>query len=229
MDHLEKTFVALKLWKIQFASGLKATDDGGPNGQGTEIVYNATRESGFASGFLIRPDGTIATNFHVARRCRRAEATFADGTTLDIDSLEAYDRQNDLALLKMTSNKTLSMVELDNSDVHVYDRVYSVGNPMGGGMSVTEGMVNRVHKDDDGKPICIQHSAAIAPGNSGGPLYRSGLVVGVYSLSIVPYEIHFAVPVSKLLELMESPQGPSALEDWFPSNPSEIIKKTRLI
>jgi hypothetical protein len=96
-------------------------------------------------------------------------------------------------------------------------------------MSVTKGMVNRIQKNGDGAPERIQHSATIAPGNSGGPLVRGGKVVGVNSSSWVPYEIHFAVPTTFVKELLQRDHKPMPLAEAFSKDPTRIKSKVRLV
>jgi S1-C subfamily serine protease len=228
MAAVEKSFVELKLWYFQFASGLKPTNSGDPNGNGTEILYQSD-PSGCASGFVVATDGTVVTNFHVVRRAQRIEAHFEDGSTAPAEQMLDYDRANDLGLIKLKLTKPVTPVEFDDAPVSVLDDVYSIGNPGCEGMSVTKGMVNRIQKDGNGAPERIQHSATIAPGNSGGPLIRGGKVVGVNSSSWVPYEIHFAVPTTFVKELLQRDHKPMPLAEAFSIEPAKIKSKVRLV
>jgi S1-C subfamily serine protease len=228
MAAVEQSFVELKLWYFQFASGLKPTNSGQPNGNGTEILYQSD-PSGCASGFVVAADGIVVTNFHVVRRAQKIEAHFEDGSTALAEQMLDYDRANDLGLIKLKLTKSVTPVELDDSPVSVLDDVYSIGNPGCEGMSVTKGMVNRIPKDNNGAPTRIQHSATIAPGNSGGPLVRGGKVVGVNSSSWVPYEIHFAVPATFVKELLQKSHKPTPLSEAFSLDPAKIRSKVRLV
>ena len=225
---VEQSFVELKLWYFHFASGLQPTNTGQPNGNGTEILYQSD-PTGCASGFVVAGDGTVVTNFHVVRRAQKIEVHFEDGSTAFAEQMLDYDRPNDLGLIKLELTKSVSPVELDDSPVNVLDDVYSLGNPGCEGMSVTKGMVNRVRKDGNGAPARIQHSATIAPGNSGGPLVREGKVVGVNSSSWVPYEIHFAVPTKFVKDLLLKNHKPMSLAEAFSLDPVKIRSKVRLV
>jgi len=72
--------------------------------------------------------------------------------------------------------------------------VLAIGNALGGGGGVTQGIVSRlnVSVNIDGNTLygLIQTTAAINPGNSGGPLVNmSGEVIGVTSIKIVASEV----------------------------------------
>jgi len=55
------------------------------------------------SGFIIDPDGYIATNFHVIAGAYRIVVMFSDGETAPA-KVAGYVRAGDIALLKVTTN-----------------------------------------------------------------------------------------------------------------------------
>src|SRR6185436_16163657 len=55
-------------------------------------------ERGFGSGFVVRADGWIATNYHVVSGAKRVKVVFADGRSLDADQLRFDPAIGDLAL-----------------------------------------------------------------------------------------------------------------------------------
>src|SRR5512143_2806622 len=137
LDQLRQTNVSLEIVGFDFASGLRADAAGKPNWNGAEIV-----EAQWAgSGFIVQPDGTLLTNYHVARKALGGRAVFEDGSSYDIIQIKCYDPVNDIAVLKLKAQKTFPTVKLGNSDaVNVMDRVLAVGNALGQHMAVTEGM-----------------------------------------------------------------------------------------
>ena len=78
----------------------------------------------------------------------------------------------------------------DTSQLRVGDWVVAVGNALGLGISVKDGIVSRlgVNVQMSSSEIysnLIETNAAINPGNSGGPLVNlSGEVVGITSLKL---------------------------------------------
>lgn len=224
LSSIRATTVSLKLVKWAFSSGLTENDRGYFDGNGTGIV----RYGSGGSGFLVREDGTIATNYHVVQRCMEAEAIFDGGARYSISFIKVYDKVNDLAILQLDSDQGFPIAQMEDSDaVNVMDRVYAAGNTLGEGLSVTEGMVNRIIPDVYGRRRLIRHSAPIAPGNSGGPLYRGDKVVGINVLTVPPYEIHYAVPANLLALLLANPEYDRRFlfRDAFPTTPAALLEK----
>ena len=86
--------------------------------------FNAPRQSGpkektvnaLGSGFVISSDGYIVTNNHVVENTTDIQVTFTDGVTMEAELL-ASDKETDLALLKVSTDKPLSFVEFGDSDL----------------------------------------------------------------------------------------------------------------
>jgi serine protease Do len=153
------------------------------------------------SGFIIDPSGYIVTNNHVIEDSDQISVTLNDGTTLPA-KLIGRDEKTDLALLKVTSKKTLPFARFGDSDTaRIGDWVIAIGNPFGLGSTVTAGIVSARNRDIEAGPYddFIQTDAPINRGNSGGPLFdMAGNVVGVnsaiYSPSGGSVGIAFSIP-----------------------------------
>ena len=65
-----------------------------------ESVDRNGYEGGRGTGFVVREDGVIATNFHVIGEHRDFSIRFSDGRTFRPQSILAIDRNRDLALVK---------------------------------------------------------------------------------------------------------------------------------
>lgn len=148
-------------------------------------------EQGSGSGFVIRPDGYIMTNNHVA-------APAVDGGSLTVffedgrsATAEIVGRNSayDLAVLKV-AEEDLPAARFGNSDqVDVGDIAVAIGAPLGLEGTVTSGIISSkdrpVTAGGEGELAyinAIQTDAAINPGNSGGPLLNSaGQVIGINS------------------------------------------------
>lgn len=126
--------------------------------------------------------------------------TVTDDEKYRIDaSVVAASLRYDIALLKVSANDILGKNPYavaakfaDEEDVTVGDRVYTVGNPGGDGMSVTAGIVNKTSEtvslsisDDENTGNyndyrVIRTDASINAGNSGGGLFNlNGKLIGV--------------------------------------------------
>jgi regulator of sirC expression with transglutaminase-like and TPR domain len=174
----------------------------------------AGRRSGIGAGFLIRPDGLIATNLHVIGEGRPIEVRFADGSRRDVVEVVAADRDLDLALIKVDGEK-LPILEMgDANALHAGQIVVAIGNPLGFEHSVVTGVVSAVRSMEDRR--LIQVSLPIEPGNSGGPLLDlKGRVVGILTLkSLVAANLGFAVPINAIVPLMARP-NPVPITRWL--------------
>ena len=179
--------------------------------------FNAPKQGGskektvsaLGSGFVISADGYIVTNNHVVENTTDIQVTFTDGSTMEA-SLIASDKETDLALLKVETEKKLSFVNFGNSDTaKVGNWVMAIGNPFGLGGTVTAGIVSARGRMLAGRyDNYIQTDAAINRGNSGGPLFDlDGNVIGVNSAIISPtggsIGLGFAIPSNLASNIIE--------------------------
>ena len=158
-------------------------DRGGDNPQ-----RRPRRSQALGSGFLISADGYIVTNNHVIDGADEIQIEFFSGEELPA-VVVGTDRNTDIALLKVESDKPLPFVGFGDSDVmRVGDWVMAVGNPLGQGFSVSAGIVSARGRALSGQyDDFIQTDAAINRGNSGGPLFNmDGDVIGVNTAILSP-------------------------------------------
>ncbi|MEI8393162.1 MAG: magnetochrome domain-containing protein [Rhodospirillaceae bacterium] len=188
----------------QVAAGTPApAADGGV--QFATPVAGAVLES-IGTGFIIRNDGYILTNFHVVRGNESMVVTVFDdaGAQRYPANIVKLDAAVDLALLKIEPRAPLMVAPLGDSDqVSVADEVIAIGSPFGLDLTVSRGIISAkrkslviegtVHRD------LLQTDAAINQGNSGGPLVnRAAEVVGINTAIYTPTGafagVGFAVP-----------------------------------
>ena len=153
------------------------------------------------SGFFISRSGHIITNHHIVNKCKKV--TVGDNAQNQVDTrVIETDRENDLALLKishfkMASVESKSLIRklgikivplaseglLRPQDVELGEDVLVAGYPygefFGDNIKVTKGIVSG-SKGLGGDTGQFQMDAAVQPGNSGGPIYDgNGNIVGV--------------------------------------------------
>lgn len=165
---------------------------------------------GQGSGFIVKSDGVIVTNAHVAGDAGLSVRLW-DGSSFPA-RLTARSTRRDLAVLQI-STRNLTPVTLANSDeLRVGELVMAVGNPFGFTGAVTTGIVHAVGRMPGlGPAQWIQADVQLAPGNSGGPLADArGNVVGVNTM--IAGGLGLAVPanaVARLVagELQQAPLG----------------------
>jgi S1-C subfamily serine protease len=163
------------------------------------------------SGVVIDAKGDILTNLHVIRTTDRWVITFWDGSKSDAELVNAQP-ENDLAVIraKVAPDDLKPATLASTADLYPGDTVVAVGFPFGIGPSVSSGVVAGLKREfddptDKDKPTLtnlIQFTAAVNPGNSGGPLVnRDGEVVGIVTAIYNPTGqrvfagMAFAVPI----------------------------------
>ena len=175
-----------------------------------EPYKTPVQKKAFGSGFFIDEQGYLITNFHVIDQ--------AHGIKIQIPSLgkEQFDAvtigvfpERDIALLKVTDEalariqtllKKIPFLKLGDSDkIARTDQIMTFGYPLGqeklkSGQGVVSGMENI------GGDSYIQITAALNPGNSGGPsLDRAGNVIGVNSARIsMAQNIGYIIPINNV-------------------------------
>jgi len=172
------------------------------------------KHQGLGSGFIISPDGLVATNLHVIGEGRAVSVQLADGRTFEPTLVEGYDRKFDLALLRINA-KDLPTVPLgDEKTLRQGQSVLALGNPLGLKHSLFSGIVSG-SREIEGREM-VQVSMPIEQGNSGGPLLDlEGRVQGIITMkSLVTANLGFAIPVSDLKRLVDKP-NPTPMDRWL--------------
>ncbi|HEV8017697.1 MAG TPA: trypsin-like peptidase domain-containing protein [Steroidobacteraceae bacterium] len=157
---------------------------------------------GAGSGVVVTPDGYLLTNEHVVQRVSEARVAFVDGRSVPA-VVAGRDPATDLAVLRAQAG-ALPYAQLASTQrLRAGQLVVAVGNPFGFESTVSAGVVSalgRSLRSRHGRLIenVVQHSAALNPGNSGGPLVvPTGGVAGINTAIIAMAQgIGFAIPAS---------------------------------
>lgn len=192
------------------------------NSLGNGVVQITARdvlglEIGKGSGFVVRADGLIATNFHVLRQAASATVTFRDGRERDVLGTVVIHAERDLALIKIKPEKKLDVFEIaPKSQPRQGDEVIAIGHPAGFEFTVSTGIVSAIRTNEELPEVYrnslatakdtdwLQTSAAISVGSSGGPLLDvAGNVIGVTTWIASGENLGFAVNSRHLQELLD--------------------------
>ena len=172
---------------------------------------------GMGSGFFVQPN-TIATNYHVIEGAAHGTVKLVRmPTKYTIDGVLAIDKDNDLALLKVSAASDIKPLTLinDSETVRIGERVFVVGNPKGLEGTLSEGIISNLHPLEDNKRL--QMDAPISPGSSGGPvLNREGEVIGVAVGSrqaLGAQNLNFAIPSNYLKKLIDQSKSATPLPE----------------
>lgn len=168
------------------------------------IEKTSGRKSAIGSGFVVRSNGLMVTNYHVISKYVQEpdkyylEALSGNNRTEKI-TVEDIDVVNDLALLK-TGRKGHTYLKLRHEPLSKGDPIYSMGNPLDLGTAVVPGTYNGYTSQSFYQRI--HFTGAVNPGMSGGPvLDQSGNVVGV-NVATAGNQVGFLVVVDKLISLL---------------------------
>ena len=178
------------------------------------------------SGIIIKQDKKylyIATNNHVVANAESLTVQFCDNETVSCE-VKGTDAADDLAVVKVALSSikadTLKQIKVasvnDSDELTVGQGVIAIGNALGYGQSVTNGIISAlgrsvsVQDETTGKTVTnnnmIQTNAAINPGNSGGALLNAqGEVIGINSAKYSDTSVEgfgYAIPMSDAMPII---------------------------
>lgn len=178
-----------------------------------QAIVLVSNPMGYGAGFVIDPSGLIVTNYHVVEDEEFHRVTFyrpggEAPRVIDDVELVAFSRLRDIALLQIAPDamppEPLTALSLAADDsAHVGDVCFAIGNPgMGGAIlsqTVSEGILSSLQRNFS-DVLYIQTTAAVNPGNSGGPLLnRRGQVIGLITYkAFFQDNIAFALPTHEI-------------------------------
>ncbi|MGC1594451.1 MAG: Do family serine endopeptidase, partial [Candidatus Acidiferrales bacterium] len=140
-------------------------------------------ERSLGSGVIVDKKGFILTNDHVIDQATKIQVALDGDPTKYNGRVVGFDKETDLAVVKIEADHDLPIAKLGNSDgVQVGDWVLAFGSPFGLNSTVTAGIISAKDRSNVGHQFqrFIQTDAAINPGNSGGPLVNmAGEVIGI--------------------------------------------------
>ena len=175
------------------------------------------------SGFIVRPDGYIFTNFHVVEGADKIDVKLRDGRNFPA-RMVGTDEKTDIAVIKIDA-KNLPVVQLGDSDaVRVGQFAFAIGAPFRLDYTFTYGVISGKGRSKlfqtGGYSISdyLQTDASINPGNSGGPLCDiDGKVIGMNTLiNGMNRGLGFAIPINMAKEIgAELVAGHKIMRPWL--------------
>lgn len=169
------------------------------------VINNETgKKVAIGSGFVVREDNILATNYHVISEyvngsdVFRLEYLSTDGESGPLELLD-LDVIHDLAVVKSTKPMGKPLVIASVPDKGA--RLYSLGNPLDLGFSIVTGTNNGIMtQDQDGN---ILFSGNLNGGMSGGPaLDEFGKVIGI-NVATQGNALGFLVPAKYLSVILD--------------------------
>jgi serine protease Do len=175
------------------------------------------------SGFIVKPDGFIYTNYHVIEGADQIDVKLKDGREFK-GKVVGTDEKTDIAVIKVEATG-LPVVQFANSDeVRVGQFAFAIGAPFKLDYTFTYGVVSGKGRNklisNGGYSISdyLQTDASINPGNSGGPLCDiDGKVIGMNTLiNGLNRGLGFAIPSNLTNEIgLQLITGHRILRPWL--------------
>ncbi len=197
---------------------------GGFFGYGSQGNNGSQGMTGVGTGIIMSKDGYIVTNAHVIYddeygygEASSVQIQMSDEETTYDARIVAYDKEADIAVLKIDADNLTPAEFGDSSSCEVGEMVGAIGNPLGLQFqnTVTCGIISALDRKvtiNDNTMTLIQTDTAINNGNSGGPLINSsGQVIGInsakmsstYSGEATVEGIGFAIPMSEAKSIVD--------------------------
>lgn len=197
---------------------------GGFFGYGSQGNNGSQGMTGVGTGIIMSKDGYIVTNAHVIYddeygygEASSVQIQMSDEETTYDARIVAYDKEADIAVLKIDADNLTPAEFGDSSSCEVGETVVAIGNPLGLQFqnTVTCGIISALDRKvtiNDNTMTLIQTDTAINNGNSGGPLINSsGQVIGInsakmsstYSGEATVEGIGFAIPMSEAKSIVD--------------------------
>jgi serine protease DegS len=142
-------------------------------------------EESLGSGVIMSGEGHILTNNHVIAGADAIQVLLQDGRSANAKVI-GTDPATDLAVLQIQLPDLQAFKPGDSDYIRVGDVVLAIGNPLGFGHSVTQGIVSALGRyglQASTYEDYIQTDATIHQGNSGGALINTrGELLGINTL-----------------------------------------------
>ncbi len=151
------------------------------------LVIVKGQRFGAGAGIIWHSDGIILTNNHVVNR-QKQTVILEDGKEYEARLL-GRDPDIDLAVLQIEAHQIPPAGIADSRHVRIGELVFATGHPWGMRNYVTAGIVSAIgtlQTRRSGRLVpFIRTDAALAPGNSGGPLVNAaGEVLGINTMIV---------------------------------------------
>jgi serine protease DegS len=173
-------------------------------------------ERSLGSGVVVSAQGHILTNNHVISGADAIQVMLHDGRSANAQVI-GTDQATDLAVLKVELPDLAPIALGDSEGARVGDVVLAIGNPLGFGHSVTQGIVSALGRYGlklNAYEDYIQTDATIHLGNSGGALIDTqGRLLGINTLIYTGQQqsqsvntgigISLAIPVNLAIFVMQ--------------------------
>jgi S1-C subfamily serine protease len=123
----------------------------------------------------------------------------AAGHVYAVNRILKFSLQEDFAVFTVAGAPPATPLPIA-PDPRLNEVVYAVGNALGEGVVMRDGLLtSETPEDQEGRWKWLRFSAAVSPGNSGGPLLDAdGKVIGVVRAKSANENLNYALPISRV-------------------------------
>ena len=176
---------------------------------------------GTGTGFIVKPEGILVTNYHVLLDATSIQAVMLNGDRVQVDSILKVDRVRDFALLQLASGAYSTLEIGDSNNLKEFDYLSALGflseniNPFQGFSAPNEkgnrkeivtqtfGFILGIHPQAQANFPFIYTTASFGPGFSGGPVInRKNHVVGI--ATVEGRSINLALPINFIKPFLDT-------------------------
>jgi len=193
-----------------------------PSIVGVRVIGETSASLG--TGVILSPDGYIVTNAHVVAGGKEASVLLSTNYRLPA-RLVGYDKETDLAVLKVNAVGLPAADFGDSEALRVGDLAYAIGNPLGEELrgTMTDGIISAIDRSisaENGEMTLLQTTAALNSGNSGGALCNAaGQVIGITNMKMMSDEetiegLGFAIPTKSVKTVVDEIIATGSFRGW---------------
>lgn len=157
------------------------------------LIYTQNNEGvSQGSAFVLTNDGLAVSNQHVFDKASAAIAINEYGDEFLISEILEENESEDYIIFKLGPlTNPIPHVNISKKRTSIGEKVFTVGNPRGLTLTLSEGIVSS-YRDK-----LIQTTAEITNGSSGGPLFNKyGEVIGITSSGLGEANLNFAIDIN---------------------------------
>jgi len=195
------------------------TSELGPGVAKVELRNDGVVESS-GSGFLITSEGRLLTSAHVVSPAQfdkkiDIQLTFPQSSTPQKTfsaQIELISDELDLAILKVSGTGLQPLVLSDVTQPRLMSEILVLGFPLGLNFKATPGYI-QAFQDVPQLGSMLDLSAAVDPGNSGGPVVgKDGKVVGIVTSKLPGYNFNLALPIRNAIDFLSMVDHPAVFQ-----------------
>lgn len=201
-----KAVVAMCLWLVILAAhGLEPEtifERVSPSIWVVQVFDSEGVKKGIGSAVVVNQEELI-TNCHVLMKAK--SLSIKRENTAHSASLVHADVERDLCIIRAKGMTAPAVQTALLHSVKVGQRVYTIGAPLGYELTLADGLVSSLKKDNDGRIRSIQISVPISPGSSGGGLFdQEGRLIGITTGTRPDGQnLNFAIPAEWIADVPE--------------------------